>query len=158
MHLRSAPAAAAAAPATELYEAVRGQFPSLAAMEETGEVMFENAGGSQLPLSVIDAVRDYMLTTYVQLGAPYGRSETAGSIVQAARDFATVFVGGEGLGECYLGPSSTACCVALAVGACCAPARPPPTRPPPPPTHTPQTLRVFLFLQRTRRSWSRATS
>ena len=137
-HLRSAPVAAAAAPATELYGAVRGQFPSLAAMEETGEVMFENAGGSQLPLSVIDAVRDYMLTTYVQLGAPYGRSETAGSIVQSARDFATTFVGGEGLGECYLGPSSTACCVALAEGAPRAPADPHPAAAPPPPPPRPQ--------------------
>ena len=34
--------------------------------------------------------------------------------MQAARDFGTTFVGGAGLGECYLGPSSTACVAQLA--------------------------------------------
>ena len=101
----------------ELWQAVRAEFPALAMMEQTGEIFFENAGGSQLPLAVVDAVRDYMLTSYVQLGAPYARSDQAGATVQAARDFATTFVGGEGIGECFLGPSSTSCAVALAEGA-----------------------------------------
>jgi selenocysteine lyase/cysteine desulfurase len=110
-------AVAAWAPSAESWATVRAEFPALATMEETGEIFFENAGGSQLPLTVIDAVREYMLTSYVQLGAPYARSDQAGGTVQAARDFATTFVGGEGVGECYLGPSSTSCAVALAEGA-----------------------------------------
>ena len=44
---------------------IRAQFPALAG----DTVYLENAGGSQVPAVVADAIRDYMLTSYVQLGA-----------------------------------------------------------------------------------------
>ena len=46
---------------------VRAEFPALA-----GEwTFFDNAGGSQVLTRVADRVRDYMLTTSVQLGASF---------------------------------------------------------------------------------------
>ena len=35
--------------------------------------LLENAGGSQVPSCVADAVRDHMLKSYVQLGAGRGK-------------------------------------------------------------------------------------
>ena len=40
-------------------------------------VLFENAGGSQVPAAVADAVRDHMLYSYAQLGAGYPHSDRA---------------------------------------------------------------------------------
>jgi len=51
-------------------ERIRAQFPALAG----DTVYLENAGGSQVPAVVADSIRDYMLTSYVQLGAGYARS------------------------------------------------------------------------------------
>ncbi|MFA9566299.1 MAG: cysteine desulfurase-like protein, partial [Acidimicrobiales bacterium] len=48
-------------------ERIRAQFPALAG----DTVYLENAGGSQVPAVVADSIRDYMLTSYVQLGAGY---------------------------------------------------------------------------------------
>ena len=49
----------------ELRQRVRSAFPALA-----GDVAFlENAGGSQVPAAVADRIRDYMVSSYVQLGA-----------------------------------------------------------------------------------------
>ena len=59
---------------------LRRQFPALA-----GETVFlENAGGSQVPGVVADRIRDYMLTSYVQLGAGYPTSHRATEIVDYA--------------------------------------------------------------------------
>jgi len=53
-----------------LRQTVRAAFPTLPPRDP---VFLENAGGSQVPASVADAVRDYMLECYVQLGAGYRR-------------------------------------------------------------------------------------
>ena len=58
---------------------VRAAFPALA----DGPVFLENAGGSQVPGVVADAIRDYMLESYVQLGAGYERSRKATEIGRA---------------------------------------------------------------------------
>ena len=51
----------------------RSQFPALA-----GEWVFmDNAGGSQILGSVVDRIRDYLLTSNVQLGATYDVSVQA---------------------------------------------------------------------------------
>ncbi|KAL0936587.1 aminotransferase class-v [Colletotrichum truncatum] len=56
-------------------EAVRARFPALA----QDQVFFDNAGGSQTLGTVIDAIRDYLSQTNVQLGASYrvGQRSTA---------------------------------------------------------------------------------
>lgn len=82
---------------------LRRQFPAL-----VGETVFlENAGGSQVPGVVADRIRDYMLTSYVQLGAGYALSRKATSVVDEAHDFVRLLMGGEN-GEVILGPSCSA--------------------------------------------------
>ena len=58
-------------------DAIRSQFPTLA----QDLVFLENAGGSQVPAVVADSIRDYMLSTYVQLGAGYPLSHRCTEIV-----------------------------------------------------------------------------
>ena len=60
---------------------VRAEFPALAG----GTVYLDNAGGSQVLTRVADRVRDYLLTSSVQLGASYAASQAAGEKVLAAR-------------------------------------------------------------------------
>lgn len=44
---------------------------------DDGWALMENAGGSQVPGAVADAVRDHMLRSYAQLGAGYPHSDRA---------------------------------------------------------------------------------
>ena len=61
--------------------AVRGEFPAL-----NDEIVYlDNAGGSQVLKRVADRVHDYLLSSSVQLGASYARSQLAGERVLAAR-------------------------------------------------------------------------
>jgi cysteine desulfurase family protein (TIGR01976 family) len=61
--------------------AIRAEFPALA----QDCVFLDNAGGSQVLGRVADRVRDYLLTSSVQLGASYRQSQEAGAKVLAAR-------------------------------------------------------------------------
>lgn len=82
---------------------VRAQFPAL-----SQDVAFlENAGGSQVPGVVADAIHRYMTQTYVQLGAPYETSRRSTQIVDDAHQYINRFMGGEGHGTTILGPSAT---------------------------------------------------
>ena len=57
-----------AAPSSALdLSAIRSEFPALA----QDFVFLDNAGGSQVLRRVADRVRDYLLTSSVQLGASY---------------------------------------------------------------------------------------
>lgn len=89
---------------------MRAQFPALG----SGFVYLENAGGSQLPRCVIDAMGAYMAERYVQLGAGYPASIDATRTVADAHAFANRFVNGEGRGFCVIGPSTTQLCAMLA--------------------------------------------
>jgi len=87
----------------ELRNRIRAAFPALA-----GDVAFlENAGGSQVPASVADRIRDYMISSYVQLGAGYALSQTATNTVDEAHDFVRMLFNGKD-GEVILGPSTSA--------------------------------------------------
>ncbi len=81
---------------------LRREFPALA----SGVVFLENAGGSQVPACVADAMHRYLRETYVQLGAGYPLSRRCTATVAAAHDFARTFVGAR-RGHAILGPSST---------------------------------------------------
>ncbi len=85
-------------------DAVRAWFPAL----QPDFALLENAGGSQVPQVVADAVRDYMLTSYVQLGAGYRHANAADEVVAQAHAFIETFMGAEGAGKVVLGPSTTA--------------------------------------------------
>jgi len=91
-------------------ERIRAQFPALAG----DTVYLENAGGSQVPAVVADSIRDYMLTSYVQLGAGYPLSQRATELVDEAHDFVRLMMNGKD-GEVILGPSTSALLKMLAV-------------------------------------------
>lgn len=82
---------------------IRAQFPALAGPT----IYLENAGGSQVPACVADAIRDYMLKSYVQLGAPYDVSRRSTQVVADAHEFINLYLGGTGHGQVVLGPSCT---------------------------------------------------
>lgn len=88
---------------TPTIDTIRAQFPALAG--ET--ILLENAGGSQVPRCVADAIRDYMLSTYVQLGAGYELSQRCTETVDRAHAFINRFMNGEGVGQVILGASDT---------------------------------------------------
>ncbi len=83
--------------------ALRAHFPALAA----DVVFLENAGGSQVPACVADAIGRYLRETYVQLGAGYPLSQYCTQVVQDAHAFAHTFVGAR-RGHAMIGSSSTA--------------------------------------------------
>ncbi|MFO7655422.1 MAG: aminotransferase class V-fold PLP-dependent enzyme [Candidatus Krumholzibacteriia bacterium] len=82
---------------------VRAEFPALAA----DLVFMENAGGSQVPACVADAVHRYLRETYVQVGAGYPLSDICTTTVADAHAFARAFLNAR-RGEAILGPSTTA--------------------------------------------------
>jgi len=82
---------------------IRDELPALA----SDLIFFENAGGSQVPACVSDAMRNYMRESYVQLGAGYALSQRATRLVDDAHAFARLF-GNARDHEAILGPSSTA--------------------------------------------------
>lgn len=82
---------------------VRAWFPAL----QTSFAYLENAGGSQMPDSVISAMEEYFRASFVQLGAGYPASDRATAIVGEAHRFMTEFVGGTGRGHAILGPSTS---------------------------------------------------
>lgn len=90
-------------------ERIRAQFPALAG----DTVYLENAGGSQVPAIVADSIRDYMLTSYVQLGAGYPLSRRATELVDEAHDFVRLMMNGED-GHVILGSSTSALLLMLA--------------------------------------------
>jgi cysteine desulfurase family protein (TIGR01976 family) len=81
----------------------RDLFPAL----KSGFSFLENAGGSQVPQTVIDAVPRYFRESYVQLGAGYPASDRATAIVEEAHTWMTDFMGGTGAGQVVIGPSTT---------------------------------------------------
>lgn len=87
----------------------RSQFPALA-----GDWIFlDNAGGSQVLRAVADRVRDYLLSTSVQVGATYDASRLAAERVQEGVRAAATLIGADP-GEVVLGPSATQLLVNLA--------------------------------------------
>lgn len=82
---------------------VRAAFPALS----SGFVFLDNAGGSQVLGSVADRVRDYLLSTSVQLGASYAVSQAAGERVSAGVRAAAALVGTDDPSEIVIGSSTT---------------------------------------------------
>jgi len=82
---------------------VRAQFPALA----SGFVYLDNAGGSQTLVGVADRVRDYLLSTNVQVGASYSVSEASAARVREAAAATARYVGAKDPSEVVLGASTT---------------------------------------------------
>jgi cysteine desulfurase family protein (TIGR01976 family) len=81
---------------------VRGAFPALS----SGTIFLENAGGSQVPTVVAQRMHDYLLESYVQLGAGYALSQRATRTVADAHAFMRRFMNA-GDGHVILGSSTT---------------------------------------------------
>ena len=89
---------------TELnLDLVRAEFPGLA----SGYTFLDNAGGSQVLARVADRVRDYLLTSAVQLGASYSASVAAGERVIAARRSVAQLINAAHEDEVVMGSAST---------------------------------------------------
>ncbi len=89
---------------------LRALFPALA----QPMALLENAGGSQVPRCVADAIRAYMLESYVQLGAGYPMSDVATRTVDQAHALVSTILNGSATGTVILGPSSTQLCCLIA--------------------------------------------
>ena len=81
----------------------RACFPSL----DSGFAYLDNAGGSQIPAVVIDAISDYCRTSYVQTGGGYPASLACKRVLDGAHAFAAEFLNACETGGVILGPSST---------------------------------------------------
>jgi len=92
-------------------EDLRSHFPAL---QRGSEVLMDNAGGSQVPACVAEAIRDYMLTSYAQLDADYDMSRRATGTVHGAHAFIELFMGAAGRGRVALASSTTVLCNMLA--------------------------------------------
>ena len=84
-------------------EKVRSAFPALA----DGFAYLDNAGGSQVLRRVADRVRDYLLTSSVQLGAGYPQSRIASERVLEARRSVAELVNAFHDEEIVMGSSTT---------------------------------------------------
>jgi cysteine desulfurase family protein (TIGR01976 family) len=84
---------------------IRGEFPALAASDT---VYLDNAGGSLVLRRVADRVRDYLLTSSVQLGASYAQSQVAGEKVLAARRAVAELINAPHDDEVVMGGATTA--------------------------------------------------
>jgi cysteine desulfurase family protein (TIGR01976 family) len=83
---------------------LRKRFPALG-----GDwTFFDNAGGSQTLGAVADRVRDYLLTTDVQLGATYDVSRRAGERVRAGQRAMATLVNAADPSEIVIGSSTSA--------------------------------------------------
>ncbi|KAI1818461.1 aminotransferase class-V [Poronia punctata] len=83
-------------------EKVRSEFPALA----KGQVFFDNAGGSQTLGTVIDAIRDYLLQSNVQLGATYKTGQLATESYNAGYAAGARYFNAD-VSEIVFGPSTT---------------------------------------------------
>ncbi len=83
--------------------AVRAEFPALS----QHCVFLDNAGGSQVLRRVADRVRDYLLTSSVQLGASYAQSQEAGAKVLAARQSVATLINAPHDDEVVMGSATT---------------------------------------------------
>lgn len=86
-------------------EELRRQFPFF--REYPDWIFLENAGGSQVPESVINSISTYYARSYVQVAADYDQSKQATQTVKAAHNFCLELVNGAGIGEVVLGSSTT---------------------------------------------------
>jgi cysteine desulfurase family protein (TIGR01976 family) len=84
-------------------ESVRSRFPAL----DRGTVFLDNGGGSQIVEPVLDRIRDYLVTSNVQLGASYAASRLASDRVAAAHRAVAVLVNATAPEEIVMGPSTT---------------------------------------------------
>ncbi len=86
-------------------EDIRRQFPALT--ESRGTVFFDNAAGAQLPMRVIDAVKDHLVHRMVQRGGPYTLSREVDDVIVRARQAVADLVNAADVNEIVFGLNGT---------------------------------------------------
>jgi cysteine desulfurase family protein (TIGR01976 family) len=99
-------------------EAVRAQFPSLRADRAGSFIFLDNAGGAQVPQSVIDAVNEHLLEHNVQRGGRYGKSREVDQSILEARESVAMLLNAKHPREVCFGLNATSFIrmVSLAIG------------------------------------------
>jgi cysteine desulfurase family protein (TIGR01976 family) len=82
---------------------IRSQFPAL----EGDWVYFDNAGGSQVAAPVVERIREYLLSSPVQLGATYQISQLAGLRVTEAAEAMARYINAASATEVIMGSSTS---------------------------------------------------
>jgi cysteine desulfurase family protein (TIGR01976 family) len=98
---------------------VRSCFPSLA-QTDNGQlrVYVDNPAGTQVPLTVANAVRDYMLTNTSNSGGHFTTSQATDAVWQKAHEDAALFLGARSFREVVIGQSMTALAFHMARSIC----------------------------------------
>lgn len=103
-------------------------FRSFFPATQSPTAFLDNAGGSQLPAVVIDAMSRYLKDSFAQTGAEYAESKRAAATVKRAHEYLKVFMGAVELdagassprgargypGHVIIGPSTSQLCRMLA--------------------------------------------
>lgn len=88
---------------------VRSNFPTLSRTDNgQPRIYVDNPAGTQVPLCVADAVRDYMLTDASNAGGHFITSKATDAVWGKAHADAALFLGAREPGEVIIGPSMTA--------------------------------------------------
>ncbi|MEO9895283.1 MAG: cysteine desulfurase-like protein [Paracoccaceae bacterium] len=87
---------------------VRACFPSLALTDNSQPRIYtDNPAGTQVPLSVANAVRDYMITSASNAGGHFVTSAATDAVWQKAHEDAALFLGARSFKEIVIGQSMT---------------------------------------------------
>lgn len=83
---------------------VRHQFPGLT---QTADCLLDNAGGSQIAQTAIDAITNFLTQCHVQLGADYRTSQLAAQRIAKAQSDIVIWLNARQKEELIVGASST---------------------------------------------------
>lgn len=83
---------------------VRHQFPGLT---QTADCLLDNAGGSQIAQTAIDAITNFLTQCHVQLGADYRTSQRAAQRIAKAQSDIVIWLNARQKEELIVGASST---------------------------------------------------
>ena len=91
-------------------QTIRSQFPALAQVNDDQQptIFFDNPGGTQVPLSVIEAIRDYLTTSCANIGGAFGTSRRTNEIMDQARTSVAALIGAPEPENIVFGQSMTA--------------------------------------------------
>ena len=84
---------------------IRGRFPYLASFE--GTICFDGVGGTQVPISVIDAISRHLIFHNGNKGGIFQRSRKTDEVMDAARAIAADFVNADDPMEIVIGANFT---------------------------------------------------
>ena len=89
-------------------EAIRSQFPALALTDDgTRRIYFDNPAGTQVPMTVAEAISDCLLSKNANLGGYFATAQAADVVVQSAREAMADFLNAPSADEIIIGQNMT---------------------------------------------------